>query len=183
MNDNRETYWNDIPVGKENATNYEKLCQMWDMNERNVRRTLHDLSSFDNGDDYILIRSGSGKGFYRTDDRDEIAAYKRECLNKGRSIFAPIRKINRVLSANCNQFTLTNNMRVMREAAGMRQKDVCERMQERGFFYMDVPTLSKMENGVCLPTGAQLAYFAEIYACAPSDIIPAELYSQPDYAS
>lgn len=177
MNDNRETYWNDIPVGKENALYYEDLCYMWGMTERNVRHTLHDLSLYDNGDDYILIRSAGGKGFYRTDDTEEIAAYKRECLNKGRSIFAPIRKINRVLNANGNQFTLSNNMRVIRESAGMRQKDVCERMQERGFFYMDVPTLSKMENGVCLPTGAQLVYLAEIYACEPSDIIPAELYS------
>lgn len=179
MNDFREKYWNDIPVGKENAVFYPELMKLWDMKERNVRKMLHDLSVYDNGDDYILIRSGGGKGFYKTGDHAEIEAYKRECLNKGRSIFAPVRKINRVLMADVSQYNIENNMRVMRESAGLKQKEVCEQMQKRGFDYFDIPTLSKMENGVCLPTGAQLANLAEIYACDASDLVREELYRKP----
>ena len=99
-----ELAWQQIPIGKENAVTYTQLCAMWNMSERAVRQRLHDLSYFDNGDQYILIRSSHGKGFYRTDDTAEIERYKRECTNRARHTFAPLRKIRRVLKnvENCN---------------------------------------------------------------------------------
>lgn len=100
-----EFYWHDIPIGKDNAVSYKELCARWDRNERAVRVILHDLSRYDNGDDFILIRSSAGRGFYRTDDLETIKAYKRECLNRGRNVFAPVRKINKVLGADPNQFS------------------------------------------------------------------------------
>jgi hypothetical protein len=168
-------FWNDIPVGKENAVTYDELCARWACNIRQARRILHELSECDNGDNYILIRSGGCKGFYKTDDENEIRAYKRECLNKGRSIFAPVKKINRVLSENTEQYSLLNNLRVIRESKGITQKEVCKRMKkfDRAF---DKSLLSKMENGVCLPTYYQLAKLAEIYACTPSELLAADLY-------
>lgn len=171
-----EKLWNDIPVGRENALTYEDLCGIWQCDPRKARAILHDLSLYDNGDDYILIRSSAGKGFYKTDNADEIQAYKRECLNKGRSVFAPVKKINRVLNANAEQFSTTNNLRVIRESRGLKQADVCKRMKkyDRAF---DKSLLSKMENGVCLPTAAQLLELARIYACEPFDLIPGELYT------
>ena len=45
-----ETYWESIPVGKENAISYAELECMWQMREREVRKTLAELSGFDNGD-------------------------------------------------------------------------------------------------------------------------------------
>lgn len=92
-----ELFWSDIPIGKENAITYPELCEKWGMNERAVRARLHDLSYLDNNDKYILIRSSFGKGFYRTDDVAEIEKYKRECSNRARRTFAPLRKIRRVL--------------------------------------------------------------------------------------
>lgn len=92
-----EKYWSDIPIGKENAITYPELCAKWGMSERAVRATLHDLSYLDNEDKYILIRSSFGKGFYKTDDIAEIEKYKRECTNRARRTFAPLRKIRRVL--------------------------------------------------------------------------------------
>ena len=132
------------------------------------------MSSLDNGDDFVLIRSSGGKGFYKTDNPEEIEAYKRECLHKGRSVFAPIKKINRVLKANKAQFSLENNLRVVRESCGLKQKDVCKiiRRYDRAF---DPALLSKMENGVCLPTSFQLGILAEIYACEPFDLVNDEL--------
>lgn len=167
-------YWHEIPVGKENAITYPELCAAWNVTERTARSILHDLSSFDNGDDYILIRSSKGKGFYKTDDEAEIKAYKRECLNKGRSVFAPVKKINRVLNANIQQYNLVNNLRVVREARGLKQSAVCKEMRklDRAF---DNSLLSKMENGICLPTFQQLTKLAEIYGCKPFDLISEEL--------
>jgi hypothetical protein len=101
-----EKFWNDIPVGKKNAVTYPTLCAMWGCTERKVRSILHELSRWDNGDSYILIRSGKSKGFYRTNDDAEINAYRLECLAKGRSIFAPIRKCNRVLAIDKDQLAL-----------------------------------------------------------------------------
>lgn len=91
-------YWDEIPTSKENAVSYFELCVKWGINERQVRRILHDLSLFDNGDKYVLIRSARTKGFYRSDDIDEIQIYRRECLSKGKSIFAPVKKCNRILN-------------------------------------------------------------------------------------
>lgn len=170
-----ESYWNDLPTVKENAAPYDDLKQWWGTNERDVRKLLHDLSSWDNGDDYVLIRSGKGKGFYKTDDKEEIERYRQECLNKGRSIFAPIKKINRILNANLTQMSIENNLRVIREGQNMKQRDVCRIMQEFDENF-DTPMLSKMENGVCLPTPSQLARLAVIYACLPDDLVKVDLY-------
>jgi hypothetical protein len=168
-------YWDDIPVGKENAVTYEKLCNLWHCDARTARYILHDLSALDNGDNYILIRSSKNKGFYKTDDETEIQAYKRECLNKGRSIFAPVKKINRVLNANTEQYSLENNLRVIRESKGFKQCQVCNIMKQYDKAF-DKSLLSKMENGVCLPTYYQLAKLAHIYGCMPSELINADLY-------
>ena len=94
---NLETYWNDIPVGRENAVDYVTLRIRWGVSERGVRRILHDLSRYDNGDKYILIRSSKNRGFYKTAKIGEIEQFKRECINRARHTFAPLPKINRVL--------------------------------------------------------------------------------------
>lgn len=170
-----ELFWHDIPTEKNNAVTYEELKHMWNMTERNIRSILHELSCFDNGDNYILIRSGQTAGFYKTDNMQEIKAYKQECLNKGRSLFAPIRKINRVINANSEQFTVENNMRVIREEKGMTQAEVCQELSkyDKG---IDKAMLSKMENAVCMPTPYQLAIMSRIYDCEPYELIKGDLY-------
>lgn len=92
-----QDYWESLPIGKEEAAAYPELMAKWGMGERAVRATLHALSAYDAGDGLVLIRSARNKGFYRTADPEEMKAYRKECLAKGRSIFAPVRKINRIL--------------------------------------------------------------------------------------
>ena len=92
-----KTYWQDIPIGRENAISYTELCAMWNCSERMVRQILHNLSREDNGDGYILIRSSHGKGFFKTDDIAEIERYRKECQNRALNTFAPLKKINRVV--------------------------------------------------------------------------------------
>ena len=96
MND-LEQYWNDLPVGRENAISYTSLQIKWGCSHRKVRYILHQLSGLDTGDNLILIRSSHGKGFYKTDNVAEIESYKRECTNRARHTFIPLRKIRRVL--------------------------------------------------------------------------------------
>lgn len=170
MNDALQKYWEDIPVGAENAITYDGLCAMWQCHERAARNILHELSLYDNGDDYILIRSSGRKGFYRTDNEDEIQAFKNECISRGRSVFAPVKKINRVLQAEAKQFDFENNMRLIRESRGLKQSQVCDSMKQYDRHF-DASLLSKMENGVCLPTFYQLANLAKIYGCTPSELL------------
>ena len=171
-----ERFWNDIPVGKENAITYPQLCALWGVCERQARAILHDLSGYDSGDDYILIRSSGGKGFYKSDDLAEIKAYKRECLSRGRNVFAPIKKINRVLTAqDAIQYEFENNLRVVREGVGLKQGDVCRRMKRFDSTF-NIPLLSKMENGRCMPTPFQLFMLAQIYGCEPRNLVRTDLY-------
>lgn len=92
-----EHFWNDIPIGRENAITYPELCALWGCTERRVRYILHELSYWDNNDNFILIRSSRSKGFYKTDNVQEIERYRIECTNKAKRTFAPLRKIRRVL--------------------------------------------------------------------------------------
>lgn len=170
-----DKYWQDIPVGKANAITYPELCNLWECTERAAREQLHELSRYDNGDNYILIRSSSGKGFYRTDDAAEIKAYKRECLNKGRSVFAPIKKINRVLNANTEQYNFENNLRVIRESRGMKQSEVCKLMKRHDAKF-DKSLLSKIENSVVLPTPYQIILLSQIYDVEPLELLNVNLY-------
>ena len=170
-----ELYWNDIPIGKENALTYDDLCYMWQCDERKARQILHELSRYDDGTDFVLIRSSGAKGFYKTDDKATIRAYREECLNRGKNVFAPLKKINRVLSAETFQFDLQNNLRLMRTKAGLTLTDVAERMKEIDEHF-DKPMLSRMENNRCLPTYIQLAKLAELYGCNPTDLVDVDFY-------
>lgn len=174
MKHSLDLYWQDIPIGAENAIDYPTLCKMWGKKERAVRDILHELSRLDNGDDFVLIRSSKTKGFYRTSNQSEIKAYRKECLNKGRSVFAPVKKCNRILKSADGQMEMFNNLRAVREDRGMKQVAVCKKMREfdREF---DAPLLSKMENGVCLPTIYQLSKLAMIYGVEPSELIRVEV--------
>jgi hydroxymethylpyrimidine pyrophosphatase-like HAD family hydrolase len=176
MNGNRlELYWNDIPTVKAEAVTYEELHMWWNVDKREIRKILQELSKYDNGDNYVLIRSGKNKGFYKTDDKDEIAAYKKECLNKGLSVLAPIKKINRIFAANADQYSIENNLRVIREERQLKQTQVCQFMQQfdSGF---DVPMLSKMENGFCMPNYRQAALLSQLYNCEISDLINYDIF-------
>lgn len=171
-----EYYWQDIPVGRENAVTYETLCALWGADRRTVRQILHELSLFDDGDDYILIRSSkSGGGFYKTDDREEIKAFRKECLNKGRSNFAPVKKINRVLNSDAEalQGNIFNNLKAVRISQGLKQADVVGQMRESDP-HIDVAMLSRFENGVCIPTPYQLARLAQIYGVQPCELVSIE---------
>lgn len=185
MHKSIDWYWASIPIGVQHAVSYDDLEDMWRMSKREVRKTLADLSRLDNGDNHILIRSSKGSGFYRTDDPAEIADYKRECRNRALNTFAPLKKINRVLSnlnaesINCSFF---NNLQSVRQAHKMSQAAVVMRLRARGF-ELDVSLLSKIENGYVLPTPALLSALADIFACEPCELVAMERHAENENAS
>lgn len=174
-----ELYWSELPEGRENAWGYDRLCSEWGMTERGVRRILHELSGYDNGDNLILIRSSHGRGFYKTDDRAEIEDYRRECLNRGKRTFAPLRKIDRVLKPEVCQLSMTNNLKAVRLALDKTQTEVCQHMRVIDPAF-DPIMLSRMENDHCLPTPMQLSVLAEIYDCTPRELIDIDLYHEAE---
>lgn len=165
-------YLDTIPIGKENAISYAMLCDNWNTNERQARRIMHELDLYDSGDEFILIRSSQNNGFYRTDDREEIKRYRLECLNKGRSCFAPVKKMNRILKDDliaANTLNFFNNLKNIRLSKGLKQTEVVEKMKDLEPS-VDVSLLSKFENSVCVPTPKQLMLLASIYKCSPTDL-------------
>ena len=170
-----ENYWHSIPIGQVDAYSYDELCAVWGMDKRSVRRALHELSYYDNGDNLILIRSSNGAGFYRTDNPEEIKAYRAECLNRGRRTLAPLRKIDRVLRPTSGQLSLYNNLKAVRASLGYSAAWVCHQMQVVDPSF-DTPMLSKMECGKCLPTPCQLTHLAAIYGCEPRELVDMDLY-------
>ena len=172
-----EEYWSKVPIGSANAYSYERLSIEWKTYERKTRRILHELSYYDNGDDLILIRSSKGTGFYRTNDVEDIKAYRRECLNRGRRTLVPLRKIDRVLGKESTQLSITNNLKAVRVACGLKASDVCAIMQHT-FAGFDTALLSRMENDRCLPTPGQLHELARIYGCKPAELLDMQMYQQ-----
>ena len=173
-------YWDSIPVGKENAATYTQLECMWLVGKRQVRKIMEHLSCYDNGDNYILIRSSRGGGFYRTDDPDDIAAYKRECYGRAMRVLTPLKKINRVLrieTASSLNYSFTNNIRLIRLERNLTQQQVCAYMQELGRS-IDESTLSKIENGYVLPTPAHLSALAIILGCEPFELMDMHEYQE-----
>lgn len=87
----------DIPIGREHAITRMALRIRWGCTDRMMRRTIADLRAEDNGDDYVIVSYSSGKGYYRTDNPDEIRHFINEQSKRARSTFRPLAKARRVL--------------------------------------------------------------------------------------
>ena len=109
-----ELYWSEIPIGKENAIEYSDLCTMWGKDERTVRAILHELSLYDNGDNYVLIRSASGKGFYRTDNEAIIKAYRQKHIKARLSEGFTIEDFKTVIDKKCAEWLGTDYEQYLR---------------------------------------------------------------------
>lgn len=169
-NEHLEFLWGCIPRGKDKAVSYDWLSTIWSCSARRVREILHELSNYDNGDDYVLIRSSSGVGFYRTNDPEEIEAYRLEVRNRGRRVFQALKKADRVLGTNSVQMSVENNIRQYREEAKMKQSDLCRELKRAGL-RIAPPELSKIENGVFLPTPRLVDEIARILGCKSREIV------------
>lgn len=161
-----EKYYNDIPVGKQNAVTKEVLTVKWGMTERGVRHKIQELRLADFGDDYIIISLSSGKGYYKSNDLEEIRAFKKEVTNRGRHTFLPLMKVNRILAA---EVTPVNRFQELRKAKGISNMQAVNYVRKHDPNF-DKSTLSKIENGRCGATNLQLALLAELYDTTPENL-------------
>lgn len=150
-------YYNDIPVGKENAATKEALMKSWGMSERETRRIIRELRLKDFDDNYIIVSRSCGRGYYKTNDLKEIEEYKKEVLNRGRHTFAPLTKVNRILAAE-----RTSTLKQIRKERGLSNVEVIEAIKQTDPSF-DKSILSRYENGKSIPTNEQLKIMAELY--------------------
>lgn len=99
MNNNNDLFefWATLPTDSRRPATYTELMNAWNCDRRTVRKILAELSAWDNGDGFILIRSSHGEGFYKTNDRRRIEKYKKEVYNRAINTMKPLKKIRRVL--------------------------------------------------------------------------------------
>lgn len=158
-------YYNDLPIGKKNAVTKEQLMHRWDMSERAVRKIISDLRAMDIDDDFVLVSLSSGKGYYKTNDIEEIRAFKKEVTNRGRHTFKPLRKVNRILAMQNSP----NALKEKRLALNITTKEAIEYVKAVDPAF-DKSLLSKIENGRCNPTNKQLFRLAELYESTPEEL-------------
>lgn len=172
-----EKMYNSIPIGKENAITKEELQKLWGFScERVVRRTIAELRKIDNGDNFIIVSLSNCKGYYRTDDPEEILKYKRETLNRAKHTFSPLGKVNRILMENDAQLELIapNKLKEAREAAGLKANEVVPIIRKYDPSF-DKSMMSKIENDKCLPTKLQLSIMANLYKKPVAELTGVEI--------
>lgn len=172
-----EKMYDSIPIGKENAISKERLQVMWGLtSERAVRQVVAELRKIDNGDNFVIVSLSSCKGFYRTDDPEEILKYKKETLNRAKHTFAPLGKVNRILMENDTQleFAAPNKLKEAREAAGYKANEVIPLIRKYDPSF-DKSMMSKIENNKCNPTILQLSVMASLYKKTTAELTGVEI--------
>ena len=87
----------DIPVGAENAITRQALARKWNVDDRTAREIIAEMRADDNGDGYVIVSHSNGRGYYRTDNPDQIRHFYNETMNRARNTFRPLKKARRIL--------------------------------------------------------------------------------------
>lgn len=169
-------HYETIPIGKENAISKVDLCELWNMNERKVRRTVEKLRRTDNGDDFVIVSTSKRAGYYRSADRQDIKKFKKEMTNRAKHTFRPIQKANRILGVDEEQYSFTNNLKMMRIESRLWVTTVVEELKKVDPRF-DRSMLSRIENGLCMPTPLQLQAFSRLYHRSIEEMVGVTLIS------
>lgn len=168
--------YKDIPIGKQNAVSRQELMAAWGVSDRMVRSKIAAMRREDNGDNYAIISTCNGRGYYKTDNIKDILAFKKETTARGKQTFNALRKINRILQTNSNQMELVsvNRLKDARKAAGIQAKEVVEIVRKYDPLF-DKSIMSRIENGRCAPTSLQLSIMADLYGKTPAELTGMEI--------
>ena len=82
-----------IPYGRENAVTGEILSLRLGISERKVRRAIQTARSEGN----IIINAQDGRGYYRSDDIDDMERQYRQNKNRAMSILVQQKYLRRKL--------------------------------------------------------------------------------------
>lgn len=90
---------NDIPIGSENAISRAELAKLWGVDDRRARERIATMRAKDSNDDmFIVSHSRNGvKGYYRTNNADEIRHFVNEGRKRLRNTATPIINARKVL--------------------------------------------------------------------------------------
>lgn len=90
---------NDIPVGSENAISRSELAKLWGVDDRTARERIAVFRTRLADDDmFIVSHSNNGvKGYYRTQNAEEIRHYVNEGRKRLKNTAAPIINAQKVL--------------------------------------------------------------------------------------
>lgn len=170
-------HYESIPIGKEKAISRYQLCKMWQSNERQVRRIIEQMRKQDNGDDYVIVSTAQSAGYFRTNDRDEIRSFKEEVTRRGKHTFRPLRKVNRILGIHEHQVSSVNQLKMVRLEAKIKAEEVTLELKKIDPRF-DGSLLSKIENGLCMPTPQQLQAMSRLYDRPFDDLIGVYLQTE-----
>lgn len=163
-------YYESIPIGKRNSILRSQLCMLWKMSDRQVREKIAQLRSMDNGDDFVIVSTSNNAGYYRSDDRKDIDAFRQQTLKRGKKTFLPLKKVNRILGTHENQSSITNSLRIARIESNLNESEVIRELRKLDKRF-DRSLLSKLENGLCLPTSKQAEALSKLYNKPISDLV------------
>ena len=80
-----------IPFGKENAVSRDVLAKLTGMSDRRLRYDISRLRREDDETNVIIVSTSDGRGYYRTDNIDEIEHFVREMAHRITSIVEAIK--------------------------------------------------------------------------------------------
>jgi DNA gyrase/topoisomerase IV subunit A len=80
-----------IPIGRENAITRDQLSRLTGLNDRKLRKEIARLRCDDDETNIVIVSTSDGRGYYRTDNIDEIEHFIREMVHRISSIVAAIK--------------------------------------------------------------------------------------------
>ena len=169
-------YYESIPLGKENAISKFALAQLWNTSVREARRKVMLLRMEDNGDDFVIVSTSKSAGYYRSDNRDDIRSFKEEMSNRAKHTFRPIRKASRILGVDEQQYSFTNNLKMCRLEARLWGDTVVLELRKLDPRF-DKSILSRIENGLCMPTPIQLQVLSRLYHKSIEELVGVTIIS------
>lgn len=84
-----------IPFGRENAVTRAQLCTLTGLPDRKVRKEIEQARR----SGFIIINQQDGKGYYQTDDLDEIERQYRQQRCRALSVLSQQKHLRRRLKA------------------------------------------------------------------------------------
>lgn len=95
MNNLTEVVVGKIPFGRENAIKRDVLAEELGISDRKVRKHIEKARA----SGFMIVNSGDGKGYYQTDDLDEISEQYWKDTSRAMAVLSRRKPMREVLKA------------------------------------------------------------------------------------